>query len=462
MLTPFVLGSLPNAANQNSAPPKSSTTSRVETRSAYPPRSQHLPPLEHSDAVAAAPDPPATATSDTQRRRATLGVRTELCPPPYPNAARPPRATPPIPYDREAGRQYGMPSLTLNTGQAAAGSSSHGPPAPQPSSIPSSATNPPAPAPAARAPAPTPPQPSAQTPSRPSSPARPSYSPITPPLNPVSSLPAGAGAPRPTYTHAAGRAEHAAAAAPPPPAPLDFAANPDVLALKSAISILQLQRRKAESDMAALQRVKAAALARPDAFVRDLVAGRVRAEGDRLFPAPAARPGDGGGDGDGDSDSSSSSSSSSGAASTRSRPAPSGLDPVAGGPETSGAARKRKPEKPKGKGKERTKRRSPADSEPAPPWATLPKPQNVVRCPPINWSQYAVVGESLDRLHAEQLSSPSQGGPAVLTPDGQYDFSAGAGNVGVRGGRQEKLIGIAAPYLPGRDKLDKKPKASRR
>ena len=41
----------------------------------------------------------------------------------------------------------------------------------------------------------------------------------------------------------------------------------------------------------------------------------------------------------------------------------------------------------------------------------IPTPQNVVRMPPINWAKYQIVGESLDKMHAEQLRRPSPGEP---------------------------------------------------
>ncbi|KAI0189382.1 hypothetical protein EV127DRAFT_341248 [Xylaria flabelliformis] len=237
------------------------------------------------------------------------------------------------------------------------------------------------------------PQPSPRS----SSPVRPTYSPITPPLN------ATAFPPRPTYTH--NSHVDATAAPPPPPEPIDFHSNPDVLALKSAISILQMQRRKAERDMAALDRVKSAALAEPEAFVRDLTTGQVRVEGEGLFVGSVK-------DKDDDSDSDSSSTTQ---------------------------------EKPNIKADPDVERPGP------PPWTQIPKPQNVVRCPPINWSQYAVVGESLDKLHNEQVRRPAQGTPATLTPEGRFEFKGGDG-------KQEPYMGVAAPYAPGKDRIDGKSK----
>ncbi len=41
----------------------------------------------------------------------------------------------------------------------------------------------------------------------------------------------------------------------------------------------------------------------------------------------------------------------------------------------------------------------------------IPGSQNVVRAPPINWAQYHIVGESLDKLHEEQRRRPANGEP---------------------------------------------------
>ncbi|KAG7292223.1 hypothetical protein NEMBOFW57_002258 [Staphylotrichum longicolle] len=195
--------------------------------------------------------------------------------------------------------------------------------------------------------------------SPPSSPSRPPVSPITPMLGPTQLPGAGATGPgtssttattttttqsipdfalgRPTFTHMTQTDQ--VGVAPPPAQPIDFDSNPDVLALKSAISILQLQRARATADIQSLSRARDAALGNPASFVADLQAGKVR---------------------------------------------------------------------------------------------NLPKPQTVVRCPPINWAQYGVVGDSLDKLHAEQLAA-HPGAPAVLGPGGTYEFKAGDRSTGGAG-----------------------------
>ena len=49
---------------------------------------------------------------------------------------------------------------------------------------------------------------------------------------------------------------------------------------------------------------------------------------------------------------------------------------------------------------------------PPSPFGTIPSPQNVIRMPPVNWTQYHVVGASLDKLHEEQRKRPVGGQPS--------------------------------------------------
>lgn len=66
----------------------------------------------------------------------------------------------------------------------------------------------------------------------------------------------------------------------------------------------------------------------------------------------------------------------------------------------------------------------------------IPKPQNVVRMPPINWAKYQIVGEPLDKMHEEQRNRPFAGLP-------RQDPNQRA---------PEHVI--AAPYRPLTDKLE--------
>ncbi|KAK5654992.1 hypothetical protein OQA88_6751 [Cercophora sp. LCS_1] len=254
---------------------------------------------------------------------------------------------------------------------------------------------------------------------RTSSPTRPPVSPITPPQQPqlqsanIPPIPDFALG-RPAFTHTQ---PDQVGIAPPPAEPIAFDSNPDVLALKSAISILQLQRARATADMQALSQAKAAALADPTSFVADLAAGRVSTSGDALlFPGAVTQASSSDEDSEGEE-----------------------------GQVGAGGSEKRK-------GKQKKDDAA---------WTKLPKPQTVVRCPPINWAQYGVVGESLDKLHAEQVAAPTLGTPMALGSGGTYEFKAGDLPPGA-GEPGRRLVGIAAPYTPGRDKIEKKGKGGRR
>lgn len=239
--------------------------------------------------------------------------------------------------------------------------------------------------------------------SRPSSPVPPPMSPITPTLVPAqlagdaASRNASAGAALPpvattttttapqqparsTFTHS----QPDQVGMPPPASrPIEFETNPDVIALRSAITVLQMQKSRATADIQTLSQIKNDAIEHPDEFIRDLAQGRI-GQGAQ----PDADAGDDGND------------------------------------------------------------------EATRAWVAqpIPKAQDVVRCPPINWSQYAVVGESLDKLHAEQVTRPTQGTPAVVGAGGMYQFKGGDG-------KQEEYPGVAAPYAPLKDKIEKKTKS---
>lgn len=222
-----------------------------------------------------------------------------------------------------------------------------------------------------------------QSQSRPGSPVRPPYSPITPTLESARLATATTSPPRPTYTHS--QAPQTAIAQP-PPAPITLDQNPDAIALRSAIAILQLQARNATADIQTLQRIKERAVADPETFAHALASGEVKTRSDPLF-------------------------------------APQREEDEEGDEEMQGA-------------------------EDAKGWETIPRAQKVVRCPPINWSQYAVVGESLDKLHKDQQARPTEGTPQILQPDGSL-------TMGSDGLRRREDLGVAAQYQPGRDKIDR-------
>ncbi|KAK0672887.1 hypothetical protein QBC41DRAFT_216318, partial [Cercophora samala] len=342
----------------------------------------------------------------------------------------------PEPRARPQHRPATMPGLTIITDGTQATPTSGAAHGSGPGSAPQQPSQPQPPNPSSRPPPQQrrqqqqQPQPSTAITPRAASPTRPPISPITPKLDPTKPLPPHLpketpippptipdfSLSRPLLSHTS-QPPTQTTIPPPQPTPLDFDSNPDVLALKSAISILQLQRQRAQADIQSLHKAKLSALSDPASFVADLTTGKIGQKEEGLF----------GGSPPSDSDSDSDSDDNDNDEETKKKP-------------TDGQG-------------EATKEKEPA-------WRKLPKPQTVVRCPPINWNQYAIVGESLDKLHAEQLKAPTPGVPVVMTggsSQGTFAFTAGQSTGGLVGSNQpQKLVGIAAPYAPGRDKIEKK------
>lgn len=186
--------------------------------------------------------------------------------------------------------------------------------------------------------------------------------------------------------------------------PLNPSENPDVLALRSAISILQMQRQQALSDLKTLSRIKEAAVADPETFSHELKAGSLRkpsSDGILNLDRPEAL------------------STSAGQKQSRS-------------PFHTSEDASLSPQ---------TNQMPLNDTESH--FETFPHQQNIIRMPRINWDKYQVVGDSLDRIHAEQLRRPSEGHAPNEQISGQRMADA-------RSPQQH----VAAPYRPfanGRD-----------
>ncbi|KAL5338886.1 hypothetical protein BJX70DRAFT_184599 [Aspergillus crustosus] len=214
-------------------------------------------------------------------------------------------------------------------------------------------------------------------PSRPGTPPRPPYSPVTPvlahltPLQPPSATYRTQSVhPPPTSPSPTSQAlpYHSARQPLPPPVPPSFAPqpplvpiseseSPDAIALRSAISVLQLQKQQSLRDIQTLERMKEAAAQDPEKFARDLSAGKLSRKDQGVFIDFNHEDADADDD-DEDEDE----------------------EEGHGTRNTSGIG-------------------------------TLPAPQNVVRMPPINWAKYQIIGESLDKMHEEQIRRPSLGEP---------------------------------------------------
>jgi hypothetical protein len=236
----------------------------------------------------------------------------------------------------------------------------------------------------------------------------------------------------------------------PPAAIADEADNTDVLALRSAVGLLQLQREAARRDIRTLDGMRRAALEDPEGYVRALLARTAAKNGGRA----AEREG-----GDGDADLLAPTirhlQAALGSDAPGLQPPPaSGMPNTQAGAEDDGmyddedeemedaedtvmpdaAAQELPPASAEGNGDDDARR------FPAPPRA-----QNVYRMPPINWSKYQVVGTALDRLHEEQRARPAGGAPTIAPLPAALAPDAGA----VLGAlpRHE----LAAPYRPGVD-----------
>ncbi|KAJ0121379.1 hypothetical protein J7T55_008543 [Diaporthe amygdali] len=282
------------------------------------------------------------------------------------------------------------------------------------------------------------------SPQRQAEPAAPVPEPLSPQFRPIHSTtpippPTIPTFHRQTFTHKQHPPQVEAIPQPPPPEPVDFSENVDVIALESAILLLQRQKQQAEEDIRQLQRIKQEAVKKPAEFVQDLASGKVGQgpQGAAPISSGANEDEDDSEDDDEDEDEDDDDEGSDAemAGQDGGQASSSGLGPS--------------PMKASGKGKAAAAPQP--QQRPQPSWTNLPTPQDVVRMPAINWSKYAVVGESLDKLHSEQLTRPTLGMPATVGADGKaYEFK---GEPNPDDGK--KSVGIAAPYDPLHDKIKK-------
>jgi hypothetical protein len=197
-------------------------------------------------------------------------------------------------------------------------------------------------------------------------PRRPSFSPVTPTISHTSwAADDDSARPSPEWIDE------------PEPLPVSLEDNPDAIALRATISILQLQRQQGLRDIKALDKMKAAALKEPHKFVDHLKAGKLT------------------------------------------KPDPVGIIAMDDSDDDDTGNTKA--------------------LEGVGPFGKFPTAQNVVRSPPINWDKYHVVGESLDKLHEQQVKRPGSDYSAEEQSRAQFEHT------------------IAAPYRPFLDKLEPLP-----
>lgn len=185
-----------------------------------------------------------------------------------------------------------------------------------------------------------------------------------------------------------GRISHAPATEPrliegPAPVPIDEETNPDVLALRAAASVLQLQKHKAKRDIQTLKEIRDAAVDEPERFVEELRSQKLQREPDHSDPLKATFEDDSDEQDEEDVE----------------------MTTDEGGP----------PSK----------------------FKQIPSSQVIVRCPPINWEKYHIVGEALDSMHEQQRRRPTPGQPWS----------------------EERDAIVAAPYSPFRDRPQQPPPA---
>ena len=222
-----------------------------------------------------------------------------------------------------------------------------------------------------------------------------SVSPDAPPYSPITPVMASSPVPdsynrSPFHSSPASSQPHALV-------PFDENDSSDAIALRSAISILQIQRQQSLRDLKTLERQKVAATNDPEAFATEIVAGRVKttyAGGLDVGPKANNVASDSTVQGDGMQ-----------------------TDPDPGHERGSGSNRK---------------------------FEDIPGPQNIVRAPHINWAKYHIVGEPLDKLHEEQRIRPTPG-----YPSSDKDIPRASESV------------IAAPYCPWTDTLAYAPLVNR-
>lgn len=182
----------------------------------------------------------------------------------------------------------------------------------------------------------------------------------------------------------------------PAPVPISESDNADAIALRSAISILHIQKQQSLQDIRALDKMKNAAAAHPEEFVKQLAAGKLSTADSRellsFTPEPTSQD-------TGQQDEMEVSHSDTEASDSR----------------------------------QQSSETQEVD------FGKIPKPQNIVRMPPVNWAKYHIVGEPLDKLAEEQRRRPTAGEPR-RDPPGETQRTP------------EHFI--AAPYRPFVDKLD--------
>lgn len=235
----------------------------------------------------------------------------------------------------------------------------------------------------------------------------------------------------------------------PPTIPIDERDNIDHIALSAAIYALQIQREKAAKDIRLLQKIKAQAMAEPEAWLEQHAMGQDRRKRSKRDVLGATFE-----DADEEME---------GLVRNRLQ------GEVSQKPEVQDTGEEDDEEEPEDQEQEpgsddaamaehnfdahdeddapedtaaRSAKDPPSSSTELPHHQTtfhkLPSRQNIARMPAINWAKYHVVGHALDRLHEEQRRHPTAGEPATTLSLAQ-------------GQQRQQAFQVVAPYDPLRD-----------
>ncbi|KKY13896.1 hypothetical protein UCRPC4_g06901 [Phaeomoniella chlamydospora] len=252
-----------------------------------------------------------------------------------------------------------------------------------------------------------------------STPPRPSYSPVTPTIQPSFLAPLSNRQQPPPAAAVQQQHSDVEWIDVPPAEPVSLEENPDAIALRATISLLQMQKQQSLKDIRDLEKMKTAALKDPQAFLNDLRDGKLSGTGIQNLSRPTMN----GSDVNNDEDHVKKEE-------TEDDTATSDDDELPVNGATMGSS--------------------------ISPFGSLPQPQDIVRAPPINWAKYHVVGEPFDRIHEQQRLRPT----ATSTPARVFDGSGLMTSLGDSRPGYYDQIGQsrseyvnAAPYDPLYDRL---------
>ena len=227
---------------------------------------------------------------------------------------------------------------------------------------------------------------------------------------------------------------------PPSPVPISTNSNPDAIALRSAISLLQMQRQRGQKDMQTLEEIKQAALKDPERFVGELVAGRVKSSG------PGGRT-------TGDFLTASLRSVHGGEHQQQQQQQQQQQEQRNGNSESSQKNNNNNMDRIDSDGEDddedKNNQKQSKSTSLESKFASVPTPQNIFRCPPINWAKYHVVGESLDKIHAEQIARPPTGD--VVSAIASAGEATNIGGTAAQA-RNPPYV-MSAPYSPFQDTI---------